>query len=48
MRIIPRKTKVKTTVFRNFTIFDVLLMLVGAGIAVALVTTNIFDKLANI
>ena len=43
MRFIPRKTKVKTTIFRNFTILDVALMLVGCVIAVLLATSNIFD-----
>lgn len=43
MRFIPRKTKVKTTVFRNFTIFDVFLMLVGCAIAVLIATSNLFS-----
>lgn len=42
MRFIPRKTKVKTTIFRNFSILDIALMLVGAVIAVLLATSNIF------
>ena len=44
MRFIPRKTKVKTTIFRNFTILDVALMLVGCVIAVLLATSNIFEN----
>jgi len=43
MRFIPRKTKVKTLVFRNFTIADMLLILVGLGVAVFLAMTNFFD-----
>lgn len=44
MRFIPRKTKVKTTLFRNFTILDCILMLLGVGIAILLATTNIFSS----
>ena len=48
MRFIPRKTKVKTTIYRNFTVMDVLLMLIGVTISVVLFTTNIFDdKILN-
>ena len=43
MRFIPRKTKVKTTLFKNFTILDSVLILIGIGIAILLATTNIFD-----
>ena len=43
MRFIPRKTKVKATIFRNFTIVDCILILIGLGIAVVLATTNLFD-----
>ena len=44
MRFIPRKTKVKTLVFKNFTIVDMLLLLVGVAIAVLLATTNLFTE----
>ena len=44
MRFIPRKTKVKTTLFRNFTIFDCILMLIGVGLTVLIATTNIFEQ----
>ena len=43
MRFIPRKTKVKTTIFRNFTLLDVALMLVGCVIVVLIATSNIFS-----
>ena len=42
MRFIPRKTKVKTLIFRNFTIPDMLLLILGLGIAVFLAMTNFF------
>ena len=44
MRFIPRKTKVKTTIFRNFTVLDIALMLVGCIIVVLLATSNIFSN----
>lgn len=43
MRFIPRKTKVKTTIFRNFTLLDVALMLVGCVFVVLIATSNIFS-----
>lgn len=44
MRFIPRKTKVKITIFKNFTILDCILILIGLGITVLLGTVvNIFD-----
>ena len=44
MRFIPRKVKVKITLFRNFTIFDAILILLGIGGAVLIMSTNIFEK----
>ncbi len=43
MRFIPRKTKVKTTIFRNFTLLDVALMLVGCVFVVLIATSNLFS-----
>ena len=44
MRFIPRKTKVKITIFKNFTILDCILILIGLGITILLGTAvNIFD-----
>ena len=44
LRFIPRKTKVKITLFKNFTILDCVLILIGLGITVLLGTAaNIFD-----
>ena len=43
MRFIPTKPKVKTTLFKNFTILDSVLILIGIGIAILLATTNMFD-----
>ena len=45
MRFIPRKVKVKITLFKNFTIFDCILILIGMGATIFLITTNIFDRL---
>ena len=44
MRFIPRKTKVKTTLFRNFTVFDCIMMLIGVALTVLLATTNLFEQ----
>ena len=44
MRFIPRKTKVKATLFKNFTIFDCIMMLVGVALTVLLATTNLFEE----
>jgi len=44
LRFIPRKTKVKTTLFKNFTILDCILILVGLAITIVLATVaNFFD-----
>jgi len=44
LRFIPRKTKVKITIFKNFTIMDAILILVGLGITILLATVaNFFD-----
>ena len=44
IRFIPRKTKVKVTLFRNFTILDSILLLIGLAISIVLGTVaNIFD-----
>lgn len=44
MRFIPRKTKVKVTVFRDFTILDSILLLLGLAVTVLLATTvNLFS-----
>ena len=45
MRFIPRKTKVKVTLFRNFTIMDCVMILIGLGLSVLIGTAGIFDKL---
>jgi len=47
MRFIPRKVKVKITLFKNFTIFDCVLILIGLAGTIALITTNIFDTFMN-
>ncbi|MBE5736552.1 MAG: DUF87 domain-containing protein [Clostridiales bacterium] len=48
LRFIPRKTKVKVTLFRNFTILDCVLMLIGLAITILLATTaNFFDSFMN-
>ena len=45
LRFIPRKTKVKITVFRNFTIMDTIMLLIGLALAVVVATVvNIFSK----
>ncbi len=41
MRIIPRKTKVKVEFYRNISLTDVLIALVGMGIELALLLTNL-------
>ncbi len=44
MRFIPRKTKVKITLFKNFTILDCVLILIGLGITILLATAvKFFD-----
>ena len=44
MRFIPRKTKVKATIFKNFTIVDCILLLVGLAITILLLTQfKLFD-----
>ncbi len=45
MRFIPRKTKVKVTLFRNFTILDCVMILIGLGLSVLIGTAGLFDKL---
>ena len=45
MRFIPRKTKTKITIFKNFTILDCCFMVLGMGLAVLIATTNLFDEL---
>ena len=45
MRYIPRKAKVKTQVFNNFTITDLIVAIVGVGIAAFIVTSNLPYKL---
>ena len=48
MRFIPRKTKVKITIFKNFTILDCILILIGLGITILLGTVvNLFDSWIN-
>ena len=44
MRFIPRKTRVKVMVWRNFGILDCAMILVGMAIAIVLMTTNIFEQ----
>ncbi len=45
MRFIPRKTKVKITLFKNFTILDCVMILIGLGITILLATVaNIFTN----
>ena len=45
LRFIPRKTKVKITIFKNFTIMDAILILIGLGITILLATVaNFFDS----
>ncbi|MBQ9791694.1 MAG: ATP-binding protein [Clostridia bacterium] len=46
MRYIPRKTKVKITLFRNFTVPDLVLIFVGALLAVLVAMSNI--NIANL
>ena len=41
MRIIPKKTKVETELFKGVSIIDVLVGLFGAFVCVALITSNI-------
>lgn len=44
MRFIPRKTKVKITIFKNFSILDCILILIGLGITILLATAvKFFD-----
>ena len=43
MRFIPRKTKVKITVFRNFTILDAIFILFGLALTVVIATMNLFN-----
>lgn len=44
MRFIPRKTKVKITLFKNFSILDCILILIGLGITILLATAvKLFD-----
>lgn len=45
MRFIPRRTKVKTTIFRNFTILDCVFILLGLALAVVIATTNLFSEM---
>ena len=45
MRYIPRKAKVKTQVFNNFTITDLIVAIVGVGLAAFIVTSNLPYKL---
>ena len=40
MRIIPKKTKVKVEFYRNFTLTDIIIALIGFGIEVLLLFTN--------
>ena len=40
MRIIPKKTKVKVEFYRNFTLVDIIIALIGFGIEVLLLFTN--------
>ena len=42
LRFIPRKTKVKITIFKNFTILDCILLLVGLGLTILIGTTAKF------
>ena len=44
MRFIPRKTKVKVTIWKNFSILDCVLILIGMAIAILLTTINLFDQ----
>ena len=46
MRYIPRKTKVKITLFRNFTVPDLVLIFVGVLLAVLVAMSNI--SIANL
>lgn len=41
MRIIPKKTKVETEIFKGFSIIDILVGLFGAFICIALITSNL-------
>ena len=44
LRFIPRKTKVKITIFRNFTIADTVILLLGIATTVVIATmSNLFD-----
>ena len=40
MRIIPKKTKVKVEFYRNFTLLDIIIALIGFGTEVLLLFTN--------
>ncbi len=49
MRFIPRKTRVKITLYRNFTILDCVMIVVGLGLTVLIATINLFpDMWTNI
>lgn len=41
MRIIPKKTKVETEIFKGFSIIDILVGLFGAFVCIALITSNL-------
>jgi hypothetical protein len=41
IRYIPRKSKVKVEVFRNFTIADLIVAIVGVGLAAFIITSNL-------
>ena len=45
MRYIPRKSRVKTEIYNNFTIGDLLVALVGIGIAAIIITANLPYKI---